>query len=36
MVKGDSDSPDEWHVAVDNGTRETAWDFNVGSEATGG
>jgi hypothetical protein len=32
MVKGDSDSPDEYHVAVDDGTRETAWDFDVGSE----
>jgi hypothetical protein len=32
MVKGDSDSPDEWHVAVDDGTRETAWDFSVGGE----
>ena len=32
MVKGDSESPDEWHVAVDDGTRETAWDFDVGGE----
>jgi hypothetical protein len=32
MVSGDDDSPDEWHVAVDDGTRETAWDFSVGSE----
>jgi hypothetical protein len=32
MVTGDSDSPDEHHVAVDDGTRETAWDFDVGSE----
>ena len=32
IVKGDSDSPDEYHVAVDDGTRETAWDFDVGGE----
>jgi len=32
MVKGDSESPDEWHVAVDDGTRATAWDFDVGGE----
>jgi hypothetical protein len=32
IVKGDSDSPDEYRVAVDDGTRETAWDFDVGSE----
>jgi hypothetical protein len=32
MVKGDSESPDQYHVAVDDGTRETAWDFDVGSE----
>jgi hypothetical protein len=32
MVKGDSESPDEWHVAVDDGTREKAWDFSIGSE----
>jgi hypothetical protein len=32
MVKGDSESPDEYHVAVDDGTRETAWDFDVGGE----
>jgi hypothetical protein len=32
MVSGDDDSPDEWHVAVDDGTREKAWDFSVGSE----
>jgi hypothetical protein len=32
MVSGDDDSPDEWHVAVDDGTREQAWDFSVGSE----
>jgi hypothetical protein len=32
IVKGDSDSPDEYRVAVDDGTRETAWDFGIGSE----
>ncbi len=32
MVKGDSESPDEYHVAVDDGTREVAWDFSIGSE----
>jgi len=32
MVTGGDDSPDEWHVAVDDGTREKAWDFSVGSE----
>jgi hypothetical protein len=31
-VTGGSESPDEWHVAVDDGTRETAWDFDVGDE----
>jgi len=32
FVKGDDDSPDEYHVAVDDGTREKAWDFKIGSE----
>jgi hypothetical protein len=32
VVKGDSESPDEHHVAVDDGTREVAWDLSVGSE----
>lgn len=32
FVKGGDDSPDEYHVAVDDGTREKAWDFSVGSE----
>lgn len=36
MVKGDSESPDEYHVAVDDGTREVAWDFSIGSEPTPG
>jgi hypothetical protein len=31
MVKGD-DSPDEYHVAIDDGVREKAWDFSIGSE----
>ena len=26
MVKGDSDSEDEYHVAIDDGTRDKAWD----------
>ena len=36
MVKGDSDSADEYHVAIDDGTREQAWDFRIGSDRTGG
>jgi hypothetical protein len=32
FVKGGDDSPDEYHVAVDDGAREKAWDFSVGSE----
>jgi hypothetical protein len=32
MVTGDSESPDEYHVAVDDGTRDKAWDFSIGSE----
>ena len=32
MVSGDSDSEDEYHVAVDDGTREKAWDLSIGSE----
>jgi len=32
MVKGDDESPDEYHVAIDDGTREKAWDFKIGSE----
>jgi len=31
LVK-DSDSPDEYHVAIDDGTRDKAWDLSVGSE----
>ena len=27
MVKGGDESPDEYHVAIDDGTREKAWDF---------
>ena len=32
MVKGGDESPDEYHVAIDDGTREKAWDFKIGSE----
>jgi hypothetical protein len=32
VVTGDSDSPDQYHVAIDDGTREKAWDFSIGSE----
>ena len=32
MVKGGDESPDEYHVAIDDGTREQAWDFSIGSE----
>jgi len=32
MVKGDDDSPDEFHVAVDDGARDKAWDFSIGAE----
>ncbi|HEX3192342.1 MAG TPA: hypothetical protein VHS30_21435 [Streptosporangiaceae bacterium] len=32
MVSGDSDSEDEYHVAIDDGTREKAWDVSVGAE----
>ena len=32
MVKGDSDSEDEYHVAIDDGTREKAWDLCIGAE----
>ena len=32
MVKGGDESADEYHVAIDDGTREKAWDFNIGSE----
>jgi hypothetical protein len=32
MVKGDSDSEDEYHVAIDDGTREKAWDLSIGTE----
>lgn len=31
-VEGDSETPDRYHVAVDDGTRDKAWDFIVGSE----
>ena len=32
MVKGGDESPDEYHVAIDDGAREKAWDFSIGSE----
>jgi hypothetical protein len=32
MVKGGDESPDEYHVAIDDGAREQAWDFSIGSE----
>jgi hypothetical protein len=32
LVKGDSDSPDEYHVAVDDGSRDKAWDLGIGRE----
>ena len=32
MVAGDSDSPDQYHVAIDDGAREKAWDLSIGSE----
>ncbi|MGH3174776.1 MAG: hypothetical protein ACRDPF_13050 [Streptosporangiaceae bacterium] len=32
MVKGDSDSDDENHVAIDDGTRDKAWDLSIGTE----
>jgi hypothetical protein len=32
VVKGDSDSEDEYHVAIDDGTRDKAWDLSVGTE----
>ena len=31
VVKGD-ESPDQYHVAIDDGTRAKAWDFTIGSE----
>ena len=33
FVKGGDDSPDEYHVVIDDGVRDTAWDFTVGSES---
>jgi hypothetical protein len=32
MVTGDSESPDQYHVAIDDGAGEKAWDVSVGSE----
>jgi Predicted membrane protein (DUF2207) len=31
LVK-DSEGPDEYHVAIDDGTRDKAWDLSIGSE----
>jgi hypothetical protein len=31
VVKGDNESPDQYHIAVDDGTRAKAWDLPVGS-----
>jgi len=33
FIKGGDDSPDEYHVVIDDGVRDTAWDFTVGSES---
>ena len=32
VVKGGDDSPDQYHVAIDDGARVKAWDLDVGSE----
>ncbi len=32
VVKGGDDSPDQYHVAIDDGAAEKAWDLEVGSE----
>jgi len=32
VVRGDSESPDQYHVAIDDGAREVAWDLTIGSE----
>lgn len=32
MVKGGDESPDEYHIAIDDGTSAKAWDFTIGSE----
>jgi hypothetical protein len=32
MVKGGDDSPDQYHLAIDDGARAKAWDLLVGSE----
>ena len=32
MVKGGDESPDQYHVAIDDGTSAKAWDFTIGSE----
>jgi hypothetical protein len=32
VVTGGDESPDEYHVAIDDGARAKAWDFSVGSK----
>ena len=32
IVKGGDESPDQYHVAIDDGTRAKAWDLTIGSE----
>jgi hypothetical protein len=32
MVEGDSESPDQYHVAIDDGSREKAWNLEIGGE----
>jgi hypothetical protein len=32
VVTGDSDGEDEYHVAIDDGTRDKAWDLSIGTE----
>ena len=32
FVAGGDESPDEYHIAIDDGTREKAWDVSIGSE----
>ena len=32
VVTGGDESPDEYHVAIDDGARAKAWDFSVGSQ----
>ena len=32
VIKGGDDSPDRYHVAIDDGARDKAWDLETGSE----